>query len=71
MTTQLPSSTARPAAILTHMVRSALGEMFWSAKNLSRGGGRKTFGKEDGPAGSPTDCRGEASDGTRSPKSGS
>ena len=43
---QLPASTARPTAILTHIVRSALGEMFWSQKNLSRRR-RKTFGKEE------------------------
>src|ERR1700676_1531832 len=52
------------------MVRSALGEMFWSAKNLSRRR-RKTLGKDDAAVVSPAACRGaasdvETSDGTRS-----
>src|ERR1700733_3933751 len=69
MTIQLPTSTARPAAILTHMVRSALGEISLSAKNLSRRR-RKTLGKEDTFAGSPINCRDNPSDGTRSSISG-
>src|ERR1700733_7131741 len=69
MTIQLPTSTAKPAAILTHMVRSAFGEISLSAKNLSRRR-RKTLGKEDTLVGSPIDCRDNASDGTRSSISG-
>src|ERR1700721_1921725 len=69
MAIQLPASTDRPVAILTHMVRSALGEIFWSAKNLSRRR-RRTFGNVDAPDGSPENCRGGASDGTRSSISG-
>src|ERR1700733_7503065 len=67
--TQLPPNTARPVAILTHIVRSALGDIFWSAKNLSRRR-RKTFGNVGAPAASPENCRGGASDGTRSSISG-
>src|SRR5271154_394906 len=66
---QVPKRTARPTAILTHIARSALGVMFWSAKNLSRRR-RKTFGKEDTPTASILDAA-EVSDGTRSAVSGS
>src|SRR4029077_5758370 len=66
---QAPTRTARPTATLTHMVRSALWVMFWSAKNLSRRR-RKTLGKEDAPTGSVIDAA-EDSDGTRSGVSGS
>src|SRR5580658_2427188 len=66
---QQPNRTARPTAILTHIVRSALGVMFRSAKKLSKRR-RKTFGKEGAPAGSRIDAA-EVSDGTRSAVSGS
>ena len=55
--------------ILIHMERPALGEMCLSEKKLSRRL-RKTFGNEDALDGSPTECRAEASDGTRSSMSG-
>src|ERR1700733_953190 len=66
---QLPARTARPAAILTRIVLSALGEMSCSAKKLSRRL-RKTFGKEEPPNGSIIGHAG-VSDGTRSDISGS
>src|ERR1700734_2263451 len=66
---QLPARTARPAAILTRIIRSALGEMSCSAKKLSRRL-RKTFGKEEPPTGSKIGDA-ELSDGTRSDISGS
>src|SRR5580692_1039621 len=68
MAIQLPASTASPAAILIHIARSALGEIFRSAKKLSRRR-RKTLGKEDAPDRPPIDCHAAGSDGTRSSKS--
>jgi|SRR5271166_3862695 len=58
-----------PTAILTHMARSALGEMLPSEKKSSRRR-RKTLGKEDSGAEEETESRSEASEGTRSSMSG-
>src|SRR5208283_5067659 len=66
---QLPASTANPTAILTHIVRSALGEMLPSEKKSSMRR-RKTFGNEDTHANSSTESRNEASVGTTSAISG-
>src|SRR5580700_10955792 len=57
MATQLPASTDKPAAILIHMVWSALGDIFCVAKNLSRRR-RKTFGKDDRSDGSGSSMSG-------------
>src|SRR5580693_2541831 len=69
MKIQAAASTAEPRAILTHMVRPALGEMFRSIKKLSRRR-RRTLGNEDAVPWSPAVCCGAASDGTRSSTSG-
>src|SRR5580658_2986467 len=69
MATQLPSSTESPTTILSHIERSALGEIFWSAKKFSRRRGR-TFGKEGSLNGSPGNSDDEGSDGKRSSTSG-
>jgi hypothetical protein len=64
MAIQLPASKTRPAAILIHIARSALGDIFCSAKNVSRRL-RKTFGKAAGADGSSV-WREELSDRKRS-----
>jgi hypothetical protein len=54
---------------LTHMARSALGEIFSPEKKSSRRR-RSTFGNEDADAESTAECPSAASDGTRSSISG-
>src|SRR6202021_3102020 len=68
-TTHVPARTASPTAILTHIARSALGEMFGSAKKPSRRR-RRTLGNEDAPEGSTIGDE-EPSEGTSSAVSGS